>query len=283
MLFALTLMLACPEPPSEAGQPNTATPLGGGAGQPGLPGEGAGQGPAPEAGPGPGGGSGGPPAYNSEVVNSQDDLSGLPDAITISGTLACATSEGPFVVHVFPPPPKGKAGEINNEPPQPVAGLTVKEPGEFSLKAPKGTIGMVLAFEDADENNTPSDAGIFFANSGQPVDLSGDLSVSLDCSQVAPPLSGDEAPEGPASPPAPVEAPDAQIEGGEMGPPPEGAEMGTPPEGGAQGPPPEGGAPTPGEAGPPSDGSELGPSGEPPAGGEGGPAGPPPEGAAASQ
>lgn len=272
MLFALTLMLACPEPPSEAGgQQNANTPMGAGAGQPGLPGEGSGQGPAPEAGPGAGGGSGGPPAYNNEVVNSQDDLSGQANAITISGTLACATSQGPFVVHVFPPPPKGQAGEINNEPPQPVAGFTVKEPGEFSLKAPKGTIGMVLAFEDADENNTPSDAGIFFANSGQPVDLSGDLTVSLDCAQVAPPLAGDQAPEGPSTPPAPVEAPEAQAEGGEMGPPPEGGAP-TPTEGGEMGGP-----------GQPPDGDELGPPGEPPPGSEAGPPGPPPEGGAAPQ
>ncbi len=275
MLFALTLMLACPEPPSEAGAQQPGTPMGAGAGQPGLPGEGAGQGPAPEAGPGVGGGSGGPPAYNNEVVNTQDELAGQADAITISGTLACATSQGPFVVHVFPPPPKGKAGEINNEPPQPVAGLTLKEAGDFSLKAPKGTIGMVLAFDDTDENNTPSDAGIFFANSGQPVDLSGDLTVSLDCAQVAPPLSGDQAPEGPATPPAPVEAPEAQTEGGEMGPPPEGGAP-TPPEGGGQGG--EQGAP-----GAPPDGGEMGPPGEPPAGGDVGPPGPPPEGGGGAQ
>ncbi len=274
MLFALTLMLGCPEPPSEAGgQGDPGTPMGAGAGQPGqpgLPGEGAGQGPAPEAGPGPGGGAGGPPAYNNEVANTQEALASQADAITISGGLTCATSMGPFVVHVFPPPPKGKAGEINNEPPQPVAGITLKEPGQFSFKAPKGTIGMVLAFDDADENNMPSDAGIFFANSGQPVDLSEDLSVALDCAQVAPPLDGDAAPEGPATPPEPMEAPVApEGEGGEMGPPPEGGEMGAPgggAEGGPVGPPPEGGAPTPPE-GPPPEGGEMGPPGAPPEGG----------------
>lgn len=272
MLFALTLMLACPEPPSEAGpRENAGTPMGAGTTQPGLPGEGTGQGPAPEAGPGVGGGNGGPPAYNGEVANSQEELAGKADAITVKGSLACATSQGPFVVHVFPPPPKGKAGEINNEPPQPVAGITVKEPGDFSLKAPKGTIGMILGFDDSDENNTPSDAGIFFANGGKPVDLSGDLTVSLDCAEVAPPLSGDVAPEGPASPPAPVEAPEAPVEGGEMGPPPEGGAP-VPPEGS-----PEGGAP-----GGPQGGSEMGPPGDPPAG-EVGPAGPPPEGNPAPQ
>jgi hypothetical protein len=276
MLFVLTLMLACPEPPSEVeGSENAATPMGGGAGQPSRPGEGSGDGPPPEAGPGPGGGTGSPPAYNGEVANSQADLSDQADAITISGTLDCTTSQGPFVVHVFPPPPKGQAGEINNEPPQPVAGMTVKEAGKFSLKAPKGTIGMVLAFDDSDENNEPSDAGIFFANSGQPVDLSGDLSVSLDCAQVAPPLSGDDAPAGPVSPPTPVEAPEPQEEGGERGPAPEDGTA-TPPAGpGAVGELNAGGQPP--------DGGEQGPPGGPPAGDEAGPSGPPPEGGAAPE
>ncbi len=275
MLFVLTLMLACPEPPSESAEvENAGTPMGGGAGQPGLAGEGPGDGPPPEAGPGPGGGTGGPPAYNSEVANSQADLSEQADAITISGSLTCTTSQGPFVVHVFPPPPDGQAGEINNEPPQPVAGMTVKEAGDFSLKAPKGTIGMVLAFDDSDENNEPSDAGIFFANSGKPVDLSGDLSVSLDCAEVAPPLSGDDAPVGPLSPPTPVEAPEAQEEGGERGPAP---------EDGTATPPPGPGVVGELNAGEPPEGGEMGPPGGPPAGNGDGPSGPPPEGGAAPQ
>lgn len=233
MLIALALFLGCPEPPAEVGANNGAggTPMG----NP----DNNGVTPPPEgATPGPADGPGAPPPYDPEIELTQEALKDL-DHVTITGELICENAEGPYVIHLFPPPPEGEEGAIEEgPPPRPLSGAKVEKAGEFSFMAPKGGTGMVLGFVDTDNDNIPSEAGIFFANKSMPISLEADTTVKLDCSESAPPVAEMPAGEGATPPP-----------GGEMPPPPP-----------AGGEPPAGEAPGAGEVPPAAP-----PAGEPPA------------------
>lgn len=226
MLLLLSL-LGCPEPPPQGGTVTEGPPMGAGGGAP--PPEGA---PPPAGDPGEGGGvapgSMEPPPFETEVAQTQEDLAAA--GVTVSGTFVC-DSAGPWQVYLMPPPPDGSAEATEDGPPKPLTRAQIDEAGDFSFKAPSGVDAVLMAFADGDGDlKPPADGSIFFAGSGDSLDLSADLAgVELDCSNViTPPGGGTMAPPEPGTAPegdAPADAPAAPPEGApaDGAPPAEGA------------------------------------------------------------
>ncbi len=187
LLLAALILSGCPEAPEHV---KTADPggapggQGGGQGGPGMEGE---------AGPPPDGGAGGPAGVNiaEDMKYSQETLAESEDTLSVSGELVCS-SDGPYWVYLFPPPPSPDDVAADQEPVGPVTGIKLAAAGPFSFKAPKGGTAMLLAFQDQNDDGIQKPGEpLFIGNDGQPITLGEDISGAvLDCDKNAVGLGG---------------------------------------------------------------------------------------------
>jgi hypothetical protein len=202
-------LIACPDPPPAASGPAAAGPP-------------AVAGPAPGASPAGAPEAGGVAPQARAAKFSQDDLAKDPDAVEVSGEIACEPGRGPFLVRIFlPPPTDASVQAVDMARAQvdlgPVAMARFDGPGPFSLRSPKGAQVTVEAFEDRDGDGVPGRGEFpFFAGGANPraLDLTGPTAgLELDCADAsaAPPpgaTGGPAGPTGPAgAPPGPPGAP----------------------------------------------------------------------------
>lgn len=165
---------------------------------------------------------GAPPAPMTPQF-TQEQLATQADTVTLSGTIVCESGKGPFIIHIFPPPPSDPtATQGDQKPPGPITEQKVAEVGAFSLKVPKGDDALLLGFNDANADGMPGpEEGIFFYNGAKPIARSADLAdLKLDCSAVATPPA-DGVPSGP--PPGAEGGPTAPPGGATGAAPAEGA------------------------------------------------------------
>ena len=211
---ALIALTACPEPPASAPTQGGGAPGQGAPGAPGAPGAG---GPV----------AGGAPPASVKPEFTQEQLATAADTITFAGKIVCESNPGPFVVHIFPPPPAdGGSAAPSDSPPQLITEQKVEKVGEFTLKVPKGDDVVVLAFPDNDGDGAPGpEEAIFFHNDTKAVKRVADLAgVELDCSKVVTPPAAALPADAVNPPTAPNPGPGGTpIEPGVAGVPAEGA------------------------------------------------------------
>jgi hypothetical protein len=64
---------------------------------------------------------------------TQEQLASAADTITFAGKIVCEANPGPFVVHIFPPPPADGGGATpSDSPPQLITEQKVEKVGEFT-------------------------------------------------------------------------------------------------------------------------------------------------------